>query len=255
MARGPGRPPEPHVHWRKFEKYLEGLTAREWLFRGHADLGWDLRPKIGREDVLKTRWEPQTETRLFEEFRRRARQFEPGPGFTAWDWLALAQHYGLPTRLLDWTENPLVAAYFAVASRPYDQNAQVVAVRVTERNYLTLDEELGKGPQPFGEATWPMNLQTPVGVAFVRPPVRASRIISQKGVFSVHASPSIPWGGPSMRLRDRVLKLRPPARFTIPATFKAYFRGRLAKLGVNAAHIRGDLDGLGEALGWTYCNP
>lgn len=116
MTKRPNNPRSATAHWSKFEKFMADCAAPEWVFRGQGDEAWKLRPKIGRSDVLGIEWDPSVEVGLFEEFCRRARQFDPGVGFGAWDWLALAQHYGLPTRLLDWTQNPPVAAYFAVSA-------------------------------------------------------------------------------------------------------------------------------------------
>ncbi|HLZ73687.1 FRG domain-containing protein [Phenylobacterium sp.] len=250
-----GRPPEPEPQWRRFERFLSELSSPDWVFRGHSDTSWKLRPKIGREDLV-SKWTASAEVALLAEFKRRARQFETGVDFSDWDWLALAQHFGLPTRMLDWTQNPLVAAYFAVSSRPLNTDAEVVAVLARERDYLDLNDEGARNPRPFDSDTWPSQFDAQGGVAFVRPLIRAPRMISQRGVFSVHLNPTEDWEGFRRRLlgqpRYRIIK---PRRFKIPAAFRLHFQNRIGSLGVDASSIMSDLGGICEALTWRYMNP
>jgi hypothetical protein len=94
------------------------------LFRGQEE-DWDLLPKIGRYEYSSNILEK--EEQIFEEFKRLSYPYlNSNLNSNDWDLLALAQHYRLPTRLLDWTENPLAALWFAFNKEKQNNSDRVV---------------------------------------------------------------------------------------------------------------------------------
>lgn len=111
--------------WFKYEEQVAetlpefvALTLKgAYLFRGHANVDWELEPAIDRSDFsnLEGKLERETHERLaFIEFKRLALPHLHLRPANDWEFLALARHHGAPTRLLDWTENALAALFFAV---------------------------------------------------------------------------------------------------------------------------------------------
>ncbi len=124
------------------------------LYRGHGAASFELRPKVGRfRPPANSAKKTVNESLMLELFRRQSADRLAISYADDWELLAIAQHHGLATRLLDWTRNPLVALYFAVCKehetrdnhgRPKHEDAEILAWRCPKKD---LTEPLPKcGP-------------------------------------------------------------------------------------------------------------
>jgi hypothetical protein len=139
------------------------------IFRGQAD-EWDLLPRLFRAGQKPQEFEA-IEDKLLAEFKARSPYLLPSTPSDKLDWLSLAQHHGLPTRLLDWSSNPLIALFFAVESPG--------APKPTVWFYDATQKQLDHGK----------NLENVRGleVTTILEPVRHSqRVAAQAGWHTVH---------------------------------------------------------------------
>jgi hypothetical protein len=203
-----------------------------WIFRGQANAHWPLVPSAGRQSVFGTRYERRRERRLFDDFSRDLPRWERHL-VTPMERLAFGQHHGLPTRLLDWSTNPLVAAWFAASTEP-SADGEVIMLRI-RRGRGVRDDYPGFDPFNPG-ATAPVLMRVPATV---------SRITAQQGLFSVHPDPTTPWALPPSRFLKRV---------SVPGVDKGQFQQILHVLGVNQSRLLVDVAAHCATLAWQYKN-
>jgi hypothetical protein len=240
---------QQQARWQEFLAWVDRHGESRWVYRGLGDSDFPLRPSVGRKKPYSL-VEEQT---LLEIFDRRITEYRDSGSLSEWDKLTIAQHHGLPTRLLDWSSNPLVAAFFAVTSAPgmvmvrrssagrargaeffampdaREVTARVVAWRVHARSVINPTLQ----PDPFA-----LN-----EVSFLMPRSLTTRIASQGGIFSVHPDPKEDWMEPLAKAEHI---------FDIPGLMRAYFQQKLFYFGVDRQRIMGDIDGVGARLAWQY---
>ena len=176
-----------------------------------------------------------------------------------WDWLALGQHRGLPTRLLDWTYSPLVALHFATeALEDFDRDGAVWCVNFVEAN-KRLPSRLRRIMTREGSETLTVDMltvfkelrafdalaRTPF-LVFLEPPAIDRRILNQLALFSLMSSPTAEM--------DDWLERHPELsrRVVIPAALKWEIRDKLDQANVNERILFPDLDGLSRWLTRYY---
>jgi hypothetical protein len=219
---------EARSHFNSFIEWVQRHPSHRWVFRGHAQK-YSLIPTVGRSKAYK----PEIERLLLDEFKRAALpHLDKNRLVNNWDWLAVAQHHGIPTRLLDWTTNPLIACYFATAVQGKSkQNGEIFAFKASDVGYYS--------PENADEID-PLSI---VQKGFFKPSALVARIVSQRGLFSIQPNPDKAW-----YVTSKVEK------FEIPMAHKAEFRRALFNIGADASFIMSDLDGLASTLKWRYEN-
>jgi hypothetical protein len=218
-----------------------GLSERLW-YRGQSNAEWPILPRIARN-----RGHLADELRMLREFKQDASNRLVRRPSSDWEWICLAQHHGLPTRLLDWSENPLVGLFFAVEQLNADQDFPVDGALFELSPGALNESAFGAEPSVLMlEHDAILNQYLPDGNSTVLNPAAVlagrtfDRIIAQAGTFTVtsgdHNSQALNSPGGAV------------TKVTVPAQFKTAIQEQLADVNITASTVYPDLEHLAEAI-------
>ena len=235
-----------------------GADLRQCWFRGHSKIFGELLPAAYREPLWSAR--DNIEFWAGQRFRLRARAYIRE--VPRWDdhvsWLFLAQHHGVPTRLLDWTENVLVALYFAVTGKETSEDGELWCMNHQELNWRSADWRACFPDSPpvrylaaaaflkpddlaeFKEAMGPTAIIGPLAVI---PPLHFPRMAAQMSVFTIHPSRQ-PEAGIEFLLRGPSSLVR----YIIPSACKVSLARNLHRIGFSHENLYRSLDALAQTI-------
>jgi len=249
-----------------FSDLVEKLFDKSWdpkikrfrshyVFRGLSDESYQLKTTLMRLGGNYA----EMEKHLLRNFRKFAHR-DVVPQDSIWNWLSLAEHHSLPTRLLDWTFSPLIAAHFATCDvEKFNVNGAIWCVDfIANRELLpTKLKSLLKKEGGFALTVEMLNkaaksldefdaLSRSKFVAFFEPPSLDERIVNQHALFSVMSNPRA--------LLDDWLKKHPflYRKIIIPASLKWEIRDKLDKANITERVLFPGLDGLSSWLKRHY---
>jgi hypothetical protein len=227
-------------------------------FRGQQRASWGLLPKLfrGFGDYRRIK-KDEIEDEIREEFAARAPILSETrlAGSNSWGWYFQMQHFGAPTRLLDWTEGAHIALYFAVRDNPGYYDAAVWVLDPYELNRRAIGREEVIPPSepnlrkrdrrvvdPWLPQRFDPGTTVPDEPVAVYPTHVTRRIATQRSCFTVHGRDLAGLD----RLQDK--KERLLAKITIPSFRIRSIRKELETHGIDEVTVFPDLDGLGRAL-------
>jgi len=264
--------------WQEFQRVLTArFTQRGWAFRGHGIANWRLETALERACLENVEFEnkefpdspsvvpmgvlPHTYERdLLLAFQRRAHHYISNPpnDEDVLDWLALMQHHGVPTRLLDWTLSPYVALYFALENSRPNADCAVWAINTDwlsekARQKSLHDPRFPTDPHERAHNEYlNRNLYHPgnPNVVVVANPIRMNeRVAAQQGVFLCDLSQV---GTFTITLQQMFMPIPPPSpviwKFVIKTAERVRFVRELNRMNINGASLFPGLDGFARSL-------
>lgn len=252
------------VHLATMEELIGSLNrhTNSFVYRGQASAEWSLESSLER--IIGTDWDATKAMRFEEysldEFRSRFHLYdtENWTPESKLAWLSTMQHYGVPTRLIDFTTSPYVALYFALESYSPRSGADIavfaldysatmetsfVVLRNVDPDFTETRQSHRNKQNKIFDETVDKALESIVWVT--EPEKLNKRLDRQSGCFVLS-------GNRGMRLRD-VLDAEdycevPFFKYVIPSGMYGSIHALLRKMNINSKTLYGDLSGLGRSI-------
>jgi len=245
-------PPEPDP--------ATGRRRSSGVYRGAADASWPLLTSL---DLLGGARPPHTkadlEEHILRNFIRYSRPYFGSPPVNDWEVLVAAQHHGLPTRLLDWTYSPFVAAHFATVEphTPTDRAVWRLDWKAVHKRFQLpdlalliqdLEGMLGSDRRFTPSALFAMPPESRPFACMLEPPSLDARIVAQSAAFTLCSDKRQSFDGflEQHGLGDALTKL------VIPAGERGRIRDQLDLVSVDERRLFPDLDGVAAQLKRYY---
>lgn len=217
-------------------------------YRGQSDKSWGLIPSLARDSGKHL----QKEGAIYKRFIQNATQLMDHSPLDEWEWLFVMQHHRAPTRLLDWTEGPLVALYFATANANHDDkdgalwcldpivlNRQANVSFAYELELPSFRDKVLENYLPSRvDPKSPMNPVAAIG------PRATKRMAAQIGAFTVTHTVHQPM--------ESLYDGKHVWKYIIPKDSKAEIRLELGRLGYSSLSLFPDIDEVAELIHREY---
>ena len=253
------------TEWSEFKELAE-KSRLEWIFRGQSNAQWELQTSLERSKIVDTF--PEFEDELLNDFRKGLKFYLNDESLpeTTLEHFSLLQHFGAPSRLLDFTKSPYIAAYFAFEHA--DEEIEEVAIWVVNKISLfqraayyfqrKIGVTLGRSNYTYDDATFASVFEKSKEGDFncifpTEPNNQNQRFYLQQSIFLAQGNPYEPLLNQMDFIKEENLA-KTFIKVTLPTSERKRALRDLQKMNINRASLFPGLDGFAKSLLLKYGN-